>query len=168
MEKMIFFESDCSGQYYDDFLDYAFSSNDYFMLVYVNYKQRGYTQTQSYFKKALSPYKVKTRTNPSWPGTLRTIRPNATYQIVFYRTDDEAKKLLKEMRSLWDWSSPQNAEDLAFFKGDQCWFYSVGHEKIAAIIHANKNDRIFITSLGLTVRNIDYDPYYDAYNESIE
>ena len=96
MEKMIFFESDCSGQYYDDFLDYAFSSNDYFMLVYVNYKQRGYTQTQSYFKKALSPYKVKTRTNPSWPGTLRTIRPNATYQIVFYRTDDEAKKYLRK------------------------------------------------------------------------
>ena len=101
MEKMIFFESDCSGQYYDDFLDYAFSSNDYFMLVYVNYKQRGYTQTQSYFKKALSPYKVKTRTNPSWPGTLRTIRPNATYQIVFYRTDDEAKKMAAEALELY-------------------------------------------------------------------
>lgn len=55
MDKMIFFKNNnlktdyCCGQVYYDFLDYAFSRADYFMLVYVNYYCNGYTAAQKYY-----------------------------------------------------------------------------------------------------------------------
>lgn len=77
MDKIIYLENknqkdNCfSGQAYKNFLDFAFERTDYFMLVYVNYNNKGFTSEMKYFQKKLLPYKVKNRTNPSWPGTLR-------------------------------------------------------------------------------------------------
>ena len=176
MDKVIYFENDdqrkdfCTDQVYYDFLDYAFSRSDYFMLVYINYYSEGYTKRQKYIKNALEKHKVKSRSNPSWPGTLQTECPNTTYKIVFYKNSEEAKAILKEVDCLSDWSGGY-PEDLAFFKGNQCWFYSVGHEKIAAIIHADENDIVFLESRGLAKREnafVPDDNYFDAYNESIE
>lgn len=176
MEKVIYFNNDdqktdyCAGQTYFDFLDYAFSKTDYFMLVYVNYYGKGYTRQQKYFKKTLEPFKVKSRSNPSWPGTLKTFSKNSSYKVVFYKNDERAKQLLKECNCLSDWSRPVNPEDLAFFKGNKCWFYSVGHEKIAAIIRADKEDLDFVESTGLASRSKAKirDDYFDAYDEEIE
>ena len=63
-----------------------------------------------------------------------------------------------------------NPEDLAFFKGNQCWFYSVGHEWIAGIIHADEEDIAFVESLGLARAEsaIPEDAYYDLYDEILE
>ena len=96
--------------------------------------------------------------------------PNTTYKIVFYKNQEEAKAILKEVNCLSDWSG-RYPEDLAFFKGNQCWFYSVGHEMIAAIIHADKNDIDFLEANGLAKRKnafIPDDNYFDAYDELIE
>ena len=92
MDKIIYFKNDdqerdyCNGEVYEDFLDYAFSKTDYFMLVYINYYGEGYTSKQKYFKNALQKFKVKSRNNPSWPGTLNMVCKNTTYKIVFYKT----------------------------------------------------------------------------------
>ena len=176
MNKVIYFKNDnqtkdfCFGKTYFDFLDYAFSKSDYFMLVYINYYNNGYTKEQKYFRDSLKKYKVKSRTNPSWPGTLGMKCQNTTYKIVFYRTDVEAKNILKQITSLSDWCGT-NPEDLAFFKGNQCWFYSVGHEKIAAIIQADEADIEFVVSKGLALREnafVPKDNYFDSYNELLE
>lgn len=176
MDKIIYFENGnqnvdrCTGKIYFDFLDYAFSKTDFFMLVYVNYGGKGYTKNMKSFKNELAPFQVKTRTNPSWPGTLNTYSANTTYKIIFYKTTSKAKEILKKVCSLSDWSSPFNPQDLAFFKGNQCWFYSVGHEKIAAIIHATNDDLGFLECAGLATANSAKDrknDYFDAYNEII-
>ena len=79
MDKIVFFDNKnqtndvCNGKMYNDFIDYAFENTDYFMLVYVNYYSKGYSRKQKYFIDALKKYKVKSRTNPSWPGTLQTL-----------------------------------------------------------------------------------------------
>ncbi len=177
MDKIVFFNNEnqvhdiCNGQLYYDFIDYAFENADYFMLVYVNYYGKGYSKKQKYFLDALKKYKIKSRTNPSWPGTLITVCANTTYKIVFYRTDSEARKILMKANALSDWSRPGMPEDLAFFKRNKCWFYSVGHEKIAAIIHANQSDIDFLQSKGLAIsKNIlDLeDDYYDQYDEKLD
>lgn len=176
MNQVIYFDNDdqrtdrCSGQTYFDFLDYAFSRTDYFMLVYVNYYGKGYTQTMKAFRTALKPFEVKSRTNPSWPGTLDTVCPHTTYKIIFYRNTADAKKILKQVNCLSDWSRPKYPQDLAFFKGNQCWFYSVGHEKIAAMIHATDEDLDFVEKNGLALRNAAFDPkdhYFHAFDEKI-
>lgn len=176
MDKVIYFNNDnqrkdyCYGKVYFDFLDYAFEETDFFMLVYVNYYGKGYTKMMKYFKNALKPFKVKSRANPSWPGTLQTHSPDTTYKIIFYRNAEEAKRYLKKVMCLSDWSRPSYPQDLAFFKGNQCWFYSVGHEKIAAVIHATEKDIDFVETHGLAQRDAAYYPKstcFDAYDENL-
>ena len=176
MDKIIYFESDisqrdiCRGEIYFEFLEYAFSKTDYFMLVYVNYYNNGYTPKQEYFRNLLRKFEVKIRTNPSWPGTLQTVCPNTTYTIIFYKNDPTAIKILKEADSLSAWSRPEMPEDLAFFKGNQCWFYSVGHEKIASVIHADELDIEFLKSKGLVNDKNAFnheDDYYNQYDEEL-
>ncbi len=156
MEKIIYFgnngrQSDCcSGKAYKKFIDYAFLRSDYFMLVFVDYYSEGYSSQKKRFEKALEPYKVKSRTNPSWPGTPKTITCNTTYKVNFYKTDERAKEILKEMNCLSDWSRPSNPEDLAFFIKNECWFFSVGHEKIGAIICPNNTDFEFFKKNNLS------------------
>lgn len=175
MDKVIFLNNTVpnSNGYIDRkycaFLDYAFSKTDFFMLVYVNYYNKGYSKHQKYFRDALNKYKVKTRTNPSWPGTLKSICPNTSYKIVFYKTTEEAKNILKEVSHISAWTRGY-PEDLAFFIGNECWFYSVGHENIAAVIHASEEDINFLESNGLANRKDAYIPkdnYFDAYDEKL-
>lgn len=177
MDRVIFFDNNnqtidrCHGKTYDKFIEYAFSKSDYFMLVYVNYYGKGYTRTMEEYEKALEPFAVKSRANPSWPGTLKTICPNTTYKIVFYRSTPASKEVLKQVDCLSAWSSPAYPQDLAFFKGNQCWFYSVGHEKMGAFIHANAEDIDFVVSHGLASGKDAYipeDEYFHLYDEVIE
>ena len=156
MDTLLYFDNDdqrkdyCSNQVYLSFLDYAFEKCDYFMLVFVNYYGKGYSKQQKYFKTKLERFKIKSRTNPSWPGMPFTYSLNSTYKIVFYKTHPEAKKILSEVRCLSEWCRPNNPEDLSFFKGNECWFYSVGHEKIAAIVNADQDDVVFLRSNNLS------------------
>lgn len=176
MNKVIYFKNDgqrrdyCTGRVYVDLIDYAFEKADFFMLVYVNYYGKGYSKEKKYFRRKLEPYQIKSRTNPSWPGTPETFCPNSTYKVIFYKTNTEAKKVLQEVSCLSDWTSPSLPEDLAFFKGNQCWFYSVGHEKIGAFLHATDEDLDFIESKGLASRErafVPQDDYYNAYDEAL-
>ena len=178
MDKIIFFENDianrnmtrCIGQVYKNFLDYAFERTDYFMMVYINWYGKGYTTFQKTVKKQLDPYKIKSRSNPSWPGTLGTWSKNTTYKVVFYRNVPEAKEILLCVNGMNEWSANYGPEDLAFFEGNQCWFYSVGHEGIAAILHANEKDLDFVESNGLSDRRLakNYSTWYDSFNEDLE
>lgn len=176
MEKVIFFENYnqskclCSGDRYFHFLDYAFACADFFMLVYVNYYGKGYSAIMKNFKKELEPFKVRSRTNPCWPGTPGTYSVNTTYKIVFYRTDEKAKVILKKVTSISDWKNPYYPQDLAFFKRNKCWFYSVAHENIAAIIRPTEKDLEFLEAHQLSCP-MNTDPlseYYRSFDEHIE
>ena len=177
MDKVIHFYKNAEdeylwcGQTYYDFIDYAFDKADYFMLVYVNYYGKGYSAQQKYFKEKLKKFKVKSRSNPSWPGTPATFCPDTTYKIVFYKTDSAAKPILKEVDRLNKWSNPTFPEDLAFFIGNKCWFWSVGHENLAEISRADEKDTEFINSKGLNSSSIiTYveECYFQDLDESLE
>lgn len=177
MKEILYFDNTptvdyCCGKSYYEFIDYAFNESDYFMLVYINYNQNGYTKFMKETKELLQPFKIKTRKNPSWPGTLKTYAPNSDYEIVFYRNDKKAKKILKRVSCVSEWSRPFNPEDLAFFKKNACWFYSVGHERIAAIIEPTDKDKKFLETnniptykMELTLSDVDY---YKKFNEQLE
>lgn len=137
---------------YYKFLDYAFEKSDFFMLVYVNYYGKGYSKKQKYYKEKLMPYKVKSRSNPSWPGTPYTFSKDSTYKIVFYKAEKCAKQIIMEAEAINDWTRPEMPEDIAFFVGNKCWFLSVGHENIATIVDPDKNDIDFLTENGFAQR----------------
>lgn len=153
---------------YNAFIDYSFNRCTAFMLVYVNYNGKGYSKEKKEFKKKLKSFEIKRRSNPSWPGVPYTFSSKTEYCIVFYRTTPEAKQILKEKKSLFDWSSPSSPEDLAFFVDNMCWFYSVGHESLAFCIHPDVNDNLFFANNNLIDdSNCDdyYSDYYDQFNE---
>lgn len=172
MDKVIFFnrgseDSFCFGSAYHNFIDYAFEKADCFMLVYINYYAKGYSKTQKYCRDKLKKFKIKSRTDPNWPGILELLEGNTSCKVVFYKTSEEAKNILKEAKGLNCWSGV-GPENLAFFIGSKCWFYSVSHENIAAIIHASKEDIDFVVSQSLANRENAYIPndnYFDAFDE---
>ena len=88
----------------------------------------------------------------------------------FYRNVPEAKEILLCVNGMNEWSANYGPEDLAFFEGNQCWFYSVGHEGIAAILHANEKDLDFVEANGLGDRRLakNYSTWYDSFNEDLE
>lgn len=146
--KLLYIEN-CCGECYREFLDYAFQKNNYFMLVYVNYYNKGYARQIKEIKNKLKLFQVKRRTNPSWPGTPNTFCIDTTYQVIFYKTESDAKKVLQRVDSIIEWKSPDYPQDLAFFKGNDCWFFSVAHENIAVIINPDESDISFVKHLGL-------------------
>ena len=75
----------CSGPAYQLFLDYAFTQADFFMLAFVNYYGKGLPARARQARAQLAPFRVRSRTNPSWPGTPETCCPNTTYKINVYR-----------------------------------------------------------------------------------
>lgn len=178
MNNILLFENNCSksdyckNEAYHAFIDYAFAESDYFMLVYVNYNQKGYSKFSKEVKSLLNPFKVKCRTNPYWPGTMGTFALNTKYKIIFYKNDERAKAILKLVDCISDWSRPFNPEDLAFFKKNSCWFYSVGHEKISAIINPTEKDKLFLKSKNIPfftskISLESYD-YYKQFDEQLE
>ena len=176
MKKVIYFKNDdqkndcCKNQTYLSFLTYAFEKTNYFMLVYVNYYGKGYTKIMKRYREALKPFEIKVRTNPSWPGTMSRCS-DTTYKVVFYKNNDKAKEILSSVECMSQWSGPNYPQDLAFFKGNQCWFYSVGHETIAAILYATEEDVEFVEKNGLADKSsvlIVEDTYLEEYNEILE
>lgn len=144
----------CEGALYQEFLDYAFSQTDFFMLVYARYKSNKYSQEQKFFKKALRPFQVKSRTEKDyghWPGTQEYCE-NATYHTVFYRTDLKAKEILARADGLNSWKRPWPG-DLCFFKGNRCWFCLTCHEQLATVIDPSKDDVKFFVSKNLAIKD---------------
>ena len=160
----------CSGEIYKQFLDYAFCRADYFMLVYVDENGKGFSSIMQTFENDLKPFEVKRRSNPSWPGTISTFTPNTTYQIVFYKTTEETKTILQRVDSLSTWSCPDYPQDLAFFIGNKCWSFSVGHEMMAGLLSPSNEDLLFLERVGLASRadfKTDRLQSFDIYDEMI-
>lgn len=162
----------CFGQTYYDFLDYAFSISDFFMLVYINNNGDEYSKIQKAFIRELSPYEVKQRTNPSWPGTkfTQSLYPEyeLKYKIVFYRNDEKAKEILKKVDSINCWAPPNYPEDIAFFKGNKCRIETTIHEGIGAVLYATDEDIDFFTKYDMTKRvKWDDNGFYDYCDEEL-
>ena len=157
MKKEIFFKKEISEKEYFEFIDYAFSKADYFMMVYGSAPNYGYTYHEKRFKKALEKFKVKSRTGTDCPG-LYEFNHEAKYKIVFYKTSLEAREIFKEISKevVGTYNSSGYHRhglglflaNLSFFKKDDCWFYSSMEEE-AVIIEADKSDIKFALENGL-------------------
>ena len=141
---MVLSISKCENSDYYDFIEYALQRSDYFMLVYVNYENHGFSQIIKNIKQELKPYYFKKRTNPSWIGTPFTYCANTTYQVTYYHSCTEVNKILSKVNNIFQWSRPLYPQDLSFFVKKQCWCYTVGHEEIMGIIDPSSEDIDFL------------------------
>ncbi|MBC8528572.1 hypothetical protein H8699_03855 [Christensenellaceae bacterium NSJ-44] len=134
---------------YEEFINYALNNSDYFMLVYVRYNMAPESIFTNNIFKDLRDLTVKTRANPSWAGTPETYSNNTAYKITFYRSDPSAQQVLNRVNGIYNWTRPENPQDLAFYRGGQCWFYSIGHERMSGIIDPSPEDKTFFEERSL-------------------
>ena len=130
-----------TGQTYIDFLDLFFKETDYFMLVY---PRKNLSENQILFKNKLQPFEYKKRYAINHPGTEYAYQGEPFLEMIFYRTDEKAKEILKEVDELRKLSFPNYPEDIVFYSGKKCRFFSVAHEYMGCIIHATEEDIDFL------------------------
>ena len=173
MNRLIYFAEGgrrCRGDQYAAFLDYAFAQNDCFLLVYAFRRGSRYAAVLREYRDALAPYLVKLRREPYWPGTTLSFSEAVRYEVSFYRTTPEAKKVLHRVNALTDWAAPKLPQDLAFYRRNCCWFYSSGQENTAAVLHASPRDLAFLAEHRLADpdRALPEDRYFELYNEPLD
>ena len=86
-------------------------------------------------KERLRKYLVKERHDSKWTvNEVITKRKKEDdqylFDICFYKICPEVENfLLESVNSLYDFNPPYLPEDIAFYKDNYCWFYTVTHEK---------------------------------------
>ena len=156
---------------YRKVIEYAFSRASHFMLVYFYETNKGTTPQMKEMKSQLAPYKVKTRHNSEWPGTKCSFAKNYYHcDVVFYKTVPETKEILLAKETFGGWDYRIHPQDLAFFKGGTCWFYTTMHEKMATCIRASKEDICFFESVGITSKTCVQkvpEHFFRSYDETL-
>jgi len=141
---------------YVKFIQYALDTSDYFMLVYSRKKQEGFKKSMKIIKKDLHKLKVKSQFRFYWAGTEVCPDNHWEYQVSFYRAEESALQSLLSVNSLFEWDWPSHPQDLSFYRSDQCWFYSVSHERMAIVVMHTPQEVEFLQQLTLIDAKEDY------------
>ena len=155
-----------SNQNYYDFIHYCINNSSAFMLVYVDYCQSNNNNRKTEIKNRLKKYEMKKRNDPKWPGTILTeLTGRRTVEIIFYKSCEEVKEVLMSVDNIFSWTRPDMPEDLAFFKGNKCWFYSTAHEELATLVEPSKEDIGFFEKINCFNEKKIYEVNYNAFVE---
>ena len=116
---------DVKGEQYEALIKYCCATCDYFMLVYRVKRTKALRGLQKDFLNRLRKYSVKSRMDWGWAGTPCEFDERFDYRVCFYKIALGAEELLLEAEHLYGFDGEDFPQDLAFFRGDQCWFASV-------------------------------------------
>lgn len=122
---------------YKELIDLAFKYCDEFTLV-VRKDIDLNNNAKSVIEKLKSSLKT-VKEQSKWPGT--SLGMGRTAYVYYYNTDDQVKKIIKEVAdSLHSWMQPNLPEDLSFLKNGSEWLINTAHEKDTHIITADKEE----------------------------
>ncbi|MDQ0163272.1 stage III sporulation protein AH [Aeribacillus alveayuensis] len=123
---MIVIDSNPKDKVYSQLIDLAFEICDEFHLVLR--KDMGSLKVVGPILKKLQSSFKEMKEQSEWASTI--LGDNQTARVYYYFTDENAKKVLKELSdSLYDWVQPHLPEDLSFFKDGKAWLITSSHEK---------------------------------------
>lgn len=151
-DRLLFFrlaedgEELCSGTCYQALLDYMAARCDRFMLAYVLADGEKMSAEMRHIEQQLRPYRLFYRRTGGWPGAIfdhSIVRRGTTYRVTFYRLCAESMAFLHQADGLFSWMPPDRPQDLGFYLGKKCRFYSSGVARIAAFCHATDDDLAF-------------------------
>ena len=150
---------DIAGDNYVDFINYCVETCDYCMLVYRYYKQKGLPDPIKFVRNQLRPLCVKTKSDSAWPGTPFTFADFYRYRICFYKLNDDVKSILYNAQHLFGFDSVRFPQDVAFFRRNKCFIYSVVHEKFASMVDPEKKDKEmlkkFVSNYRISTNDVD-------------
>lgn len=109
-------------------------------------------------KEKLSRYLIKETHDSKWTVQevmKRNKKENNKYlfDVCFYRTCPEIEKfLLESAKSLYSFKPPYFPEDIAFYKDEYCWFYTITHEKTSGMYIDSEEDCKRIENMGIKIK----------------
>lgn len=178
---MIHIMNDITGVSYVLLLDYLKEHCDSFTFVLPNYGKRmvtpenqelydgeheiGYIEEedQDDFRayKNAAKTKIKKMQNDIIDVYCSTAYLGNPYEYEFeiynIRLNDRTLKVLKEEKGMCSWQYPLLPEDLCFFKGDRCYFWSVSHERMYFIYDDTKEAKKALKKLECRIREMPDD-----------
>lgn len=123
-------EKDIAGDDYERFIEKAFDRFAFFSLVWRS--QLTSEESARVIRPELRPYQVRHRRTNRWPGTEVG---GSKADLLIYRCDSRAIRILMRPGSLFSWCAPKFPEDLAFYGADRrCAVASVAHERDGRIL----------------------------------
>ena len=155
------------GIHYNELIEYAFRTSDYFMLVYCSYG-RPFKKKVKEIKEKLKPYLVKKRHNSVWPGTESYSDRKYKFDICFYKTDINVISTILQAESLLKWEYPQYPEDICFFRKNKCWLFTVAHEEIIGVVNETVEDLSFLKTIHVTTESSTNDSAWEFTEEGLE
>ena len=108
---------------YGQLLDMAKAEFDSFSLVWRDDFE--FSDTALELEDLQKPHLIEEKRTDEWPGT-QLESPDAV--VRYYDVNDETLELLRRVRSVLGWVSPELPEDLAFYRSGVTAFASVSHE----------------------------------------
>ena len=147
---------------YRKLIEFACEKSDAFMCVTIKrnydkeYKEKFMSNIEPFLQK-IEPFKIKSRNDyPYWPYTIQPELEGKEVYVCLYRICNEAKELLMEPKSLFNWRYPYYPEDLGFFKDNYCWFYTTAHEEVA-IIYVNEDELDIVRHMNIEFKYFKVD-----------
>lgn len=134
---------------YCKFIEYMWSRSSAFSLVYFRYNSsEKMKKTCRSVKTQLEPYKIFEKNVLKWPS-METLNANThIYRLAMYRSTAEAKNVLLQAGSLWDWDYPLLPMDLCFYRDGYAWFAASSHETWNALYIDDKSIAAEMKALG--------------------
>ena len=117
----------------------------------------------SKLRKMKKKYLVKEKHDDKWTVneviTKREKEDNQyLFDICFYKICPEVENfLLESVNSLYDFNPPYLPEDIAFYKDNYCWFYTVTHEKRCEMDIENIEECNYIENMGIKIEKYEID-----------
>ena len=146
------------------FVEYLYSRCDKFLMAIPNFERTRYQQDEmnEKYKKYLNnikpicdsiePYIIYKYYTKHYMHTKSSIIRDARL-VKFY---EGFKDILLKSGGFHKWLYPKYPEDLCFFKGQKCWFFTIVHEDMFYIVEPTDEDIDMIEKIGIEYQDIYY------------
>ncbi len=135
MKYNIEFMSNVSGHEYQKLIDYVYTKSDLFgMVVRTDMDQNSSVKEFLENNKDLISAK---KMSHEWAGTITF---GDKHEVYYFKTNEESRKILDTVDSVYSWRNPDLPEDLFFYRYGKIYFYSTSHEEISGLVVDNEDE----------------------------
>lgn len=83
----------------------------------------------------------------------------------YFKTDNQIKKEIQNINSIYAWQAPYFLEDITFYKNGICWLWSISHEEKCEIVFQkeDKEEYEYLKSIGIEFCEKEFTPTPQEY-----